>query len=91
MIPKEKIAVWQAATDAATEGPWKATKYCAPDDYCMGENWHAMYPDGEDTSIGIKEDAIFIATAREAMPALLAEVERLTAERDELREHAKAR
>ncbi|NMP22222.1 hypothetical protein [Sulfobacillus harzensis] len=80
MITNEELERWQALCDAATPGPWSwdgldlvggqepnksVIPRVAPDAY--GE-WYANWA---------KDDVRFVATARDAMPALIAEVRRL--------------
>ena len=85
MITQEQLARWRALADAATPGPWEQVAE-------SGE-WWISGPDIErhfviDTTNGVNaQNADFIAAAREAVPALLAEVERLTAE---VRRHEEA-
>lgn len=67
--------------EAATPGPWSANG---------GDVRAAVYADGRTARIiygGMPYDAEFIAHAREDVPALLAEVERLRGENEWLREH----
>ena len=77
MITQEQLARWRALADAATPGPWEQVTE-------FGE-WWISGPDIErhfviDTTNGVNaQNADFIAAAREAVPALLAEVERLRA------------
>lgn len=77
--------------EKATPGPWSVPppeKYGAPNhSYVEAPSGHVaithvngIYRDG------CVSDAAFIAHAREDIPALIAEVRRLTAERDEARE-----
>ena len=72
-ITKEQLAEWQRMTEAATEGPWRLmwdyTRYGCP----------IFMKDGDSSAPKdwAEADRGFIATAREAVPALLAEVERL--------------
>lgn len=83
MVDIEKL---RALLAAATPGPWKASIY---------------YDDGQPSGVDVEsesgsvcdvrgrqlatEDAAFIAASRDALPALLAEVERLRAENAQLR------
>ncbi len=72
----------KALADAATPGPWE--------EVAESGEWWITGPDIENgfvinTTRGITQaNADFIAAAREAVPALLAEVERLTAEVGEM-------
>lgn len=73
MIPRETLERWRALADAATPGPWYA-----PDDgdhvvdgngdYLMTDN-NVLCPE--------RADFKFTAAAREAVPALISEIERL--------------
>ena len=87
MITPEQLAQWRALADAATPGPWEATSTWSDD----GDSYYVAVVDGRallDTYVSMTDaDAAFIAAAREAVPALLAEVERLTAE---VRRHEEA-
>jgi hypothetical protein len=76
--------------EKATPGPWEARldRY-DPVIVSAGSNW----PHGDDEAHAtayVPADAVFIAAARSAVPALLAEVERLRAERDRARDIAVA-
>lgn len=67
MLTKEKIESWKKLCDEAQRGPW----YPAND---------GIYTDDLDYDHKIelsKENGAFIAASREAVPALIAEVERL--------------
>lgn len=82
MVDIEKL---RALLAAATPGPWKASIY---------------YDDGQPSGVDVEsesgsvcdvrgrqlatEDAAFIAASRDALPALLAEVERLRARKAEM-------
>lgn len=76
MITQEQLEQWRALADAATPGPWELKNY--------GKSVYLAGPAIEDIIGRIQfhagADAAFIAAARAAVPALLAEVERLTAE-----------
>lgn len=89
----EQLAEWRALCDAATPGPWLTwepwpnmrvggePKYLRLDP-CSGPqavNAHDDWP---------VADVRFIAAARQALPALLADRDRLVAEKDEARERA---
>lgn len=77
----------EALAGAATAGPWAARPdrcgvFHTVDDArgCSVLDWH----DGpNEPTFRMQADAEFIAAAREAVPALVAEVRRLTKERDE--------
>lgn len=72
MIDPKKLAEWRALCEKATEGPW---------DWWRAEwAWEVTTADGKRTDIGDFNDAAFIAAAREAVPALLDEVEKLRSE-----------
>ena len=69
--------------DKATPGPWEH----------RGDEITATHPDGSGWSVGHtldSEDAAFIAASRTLIPQLLAEVDRLTKERDEWRDACQA-
>lgn len=86
--PRERRDEWKRLADAATEGPW---------DLDMNKRWgswkvtappsdgHPDYSRKIADSLLTEADAEFIAAAREAVPALAAEVETLSVERDDLR------
>lgn len=91
-IAAEKLAEWKELCEKATKGPWNAfLGDCEsnPDDednpFQVGAAWieewfnHGL-ENGDGLSILKNEDARFIAAARTAMPALIAEVERLRKE-----------
>jgi hypothetical protein len=69
MVTDKQIAQWRAACDKATPGPWR----CECADICAdnGRLVADFVPHGEDSD--------FIVIARDALPALLDEVERLCA------------
>ena len=85
----EHLEQWRALADAATPGPWLPSHNVdAPSD----GNWEPDNPEREgrgegptltglyrDVKAWAEADAAFIAAAREAVPALIAEVERLQA------------
>ena len=86
----EHLEQWRALADAATPGPWLPSHNVdAPSD----GNWEPDNPEREgrgegptlvgtyrDVKAWAEADAAFIAAARDAVPALLAEVDRLRAE-----------
>jgi hypothetical protein len=68
----------KARAKAATPGPWDWHKNAHPN--CNGTQWGWVSgPDGNVCFSGVQagKDAIFIAHAREDIPALITEVERL--------------
>lgn len=78
-MTQERLDAIQARVDGATGGPWG----------CYGDGAHEVFDAGEYSDgdrgevvaavIDKLSDAVFIAEAREDIPALLAEVERLRA------------
>lgn len=96
-ITQEQLAEWQALTEAATPGPWRGDR----DD---GTIKYAVLGYRDETIIAVDHkngtsgflgdngdnDEKFVTAAREAMPALLAEVKR-QAERAEAAEALAAR
>jgi len=87
MITAEQLKEWRALADAATPGPWEAyTK--RPEDLCVfgadgdsvcGKIYSNLGIDAN-RIITAKDNADFIATAREAVPRLEQEVRRLRAQ-----------
>lgn len=85
MITEAEMAECSALCEAATEGPWllesdrdeDAPLWCVshPKTVCDATTIANFLEDG-------KDDGAFIAQARTAMPRLIEEVRRLTAERD---------
>mgnify|MGYP003393624822 CR=1 FL=1 len=69
MIDVDKLAEWRRLAEAATKGPWATGRISMP-----GE---ALLAFGRRSLQMPEADAVFIAAAREAVPALLDEVERL--------------
>jgi hypothetical protein len=92
MIPPTTLSAWSELAARATPGPWEPNVWIETD----GNEWRATGPGHEDSSgdydsapgcpdeQAAQADAAFIAASRTAMPALLAEVERLKSERDAL-------
>ena len=84
MITQEQLDGWRKLTDAATPGSWEVadgdTRICAE-----GKRFGKFYDqyDGKWPENAIA-DAAFIASAREAVPALLDEVARLAGRVDHL-------
>lgn len=76
-LTEEQLAELEALADAATPGPWGV--------YHDIDDWYDVWADiaiKGDTRVsgpGIYADASFIATARTAIPQLIAEVRRLKA------------
>lgn len=78
-MTQEQLDAIQRRVDSATSGPWG----------CYGDGAHEVFNAGEYSDgdpgeviaavIDKRSDAVFIAEAREDVPALLAEVERLRA------------
>lgn len=87
MTLSDRLTQIKAREKAATEGPWKV----CPDENTNGElSLVCCGPEGEHGGPICSDpltdaDADFIAHAREDIPYLLGEVERLTTELDELR------
>ena len=82
----EELAAIKKRCDKATPGPWKfdAHSKCyiwEDDGICVAVVWHYRSP---------KENAEFIANARQDVPALLAQVERLMDENKLLQETLRA-
>ncbi len=76
MITKEQLEKWKQLDEAATDGPWRF------------DHGHVVHKDvsviwiANCRSSPVPEyDAEFIAAAREAVPALISEVERLQQEK----------
>lgn len=84
-MTQEQLDAIQGRVDGATRGPWG----------CYGDGAHEVFDAGEYSDgdrgevvaavIDKLSDAVFIAHAREDVPALLAEVERLRADNARLR------
>lgn len=76
----------RARAQAATPGPWWPWDRGVGWQIAIGDGldeWDRpkrLLPEGQRTDIALREDAEFIAAARQDIPALLAEVERLRAE-----------
>ena len=78
--PTIDLEAIKARAEAATPGPWWH-------EWVDGDDWWAVYgqPTGdmvcpEVCTMWSSDDAAYIATAREDVPALVAEIERLTGE-----------
>lgn len=82
MIPKSKLEEWKKLADSATPGPWEV----------YNGGWHLGIEaaDGSIASVEHcdafdgKPSAAFIAASREAVPALIEEVERLRETLDDI-------
>jgi len=87
MSTAEEREQWQTLAEAATPGPWKVSleRIVAPEKRPMPELYDAPFPVGFAHS---GRDTLFIAAAREAVPALLADLEAAERERDAWRESA---
>lgn len=74
LITPEQLAEWKRLVQEATEGPWEA-EYYHNGNYInrAGSFFEQIVQDG----IPERGDTDFIVMAREAVPALIAEVERL--------------
>jgi len=78
-VTAEQLAEWRALAAAATEGPWLAHPAMADQPAeISAPNFNGMHEPMLD--LLSTEDAAFIAAARTAVPALVAEVERLREE-----------
>lgn len=78
MITKEQLKAWRDAAEKATAGPWYARNRfvsLVEDTNCLG----GTLADNGIASCTERDNAAFIAISREAVPALVAEVERLRA------------
>jgi hypothetical protein len=71
VVKPEELGAIEARAAAATEGPWEAKHdvVVAGDGFIAAETYHDTF----------EADAIFIAAARDDVPALLSEVRRLQA------------
>ena len=80
-VSEDELAEWEAVAQQATTGPWLALEYW--DVYAVtAAKGVPIIPVAESVNRarGCSEaDAVFIATAREALPRLLAEVRALRA------------
>lgn len=75
-ITPEQLAEWRSRAEAATPGPWAVHVRRIDMDGVRTEDGVSLVVD----AVEYDPDAPFIAVAREAVPALIAEVERLQAE-----------
>jgi len=101
-LSAERLAEIERLTEAATAGPWHEGFYdglfgfyADPDDTgeprAVVEPWSSAHPEDNDEHGDLwlvcnPDDSKFMVEARSAVPELLAEVKRLTAERDSARE-----
>jgi hypothetical protein len=90
MVTPDQLAELRRLAEAATPGPWESSHNVDPP---SDDNYHPNNPNREgrgegptitgtyrDVKAMAAADAAFIAAARTAVPALCAEVERLTAQ-----------
>lgn len=86
MITDEQLAEWRRLADAAWPGPWELEldRNDQQNVYAADRTWIALLPHQCVRSIEEERerDAEFIAAARAAVPALIAEVERLRGEQN---------
>lgn len=96
-LTEERIAEIRGREKVATQGPWRAKCEILEADECGNATAEMTYVSTNDKGICIlygrghddantQEDATFIAHAREDIPALLDEVERLRAENERQKE-----
>lgn len=77
MLTLEQLAEIEKRAQAATEGPWK-TGHCEDVAVChSGDIMAQVCLIGNESELGVFEDAEFIAHSREDVPALLATVREL--------------
>jgi len=74
----EQLAAWRQLADATTPGPWEAMEFAQGYGFVTPTDNGKLRVIFHTDEIAVA-DAAFIAAAREAVPALLAEVERLQA------------
>ena len=82
----ERISEIKARVDAATEGPWEfwsnvglqCTDHGRPIGKPLGPFHQGVKIDGANRTSTMEPDSVFIAHAREDIPYLLAEIERLS-------------
>lgn len=94
MITDEKLTEWNNLADEATSGEWNVELY--QNKISRDFNWWVRPVQGSDiwgvcntgdeNAPRASQDAKFIAAARTAVPTLIAEVRRLRAENEELRD-----
>ncbi len=75
-ITEAQLYEWQQLADAATPGPWEARPY----PYGEGVAWYTATGASDDLDPRERETVLFIASARDAVPALISEIRRLRAE-----------
>lgn len=86
MITDAQLAELKALDQAASQGPWSVAlnnpdHHPSYDDaWFIPEIWDHGHGSAEDAGISSKEDAELIAMARNLLPDLLAEIERLRVE-----------
>lgn len=96
MTPEQEAEI-RAREKAATKGPWIAShRHGGVSDNADAVGGLGLDIEGppepeENGQFALAADAQFIAHAREDVPRLLSEIERLRAERDELREEIRER
>lgn len=82
MITQQQLDAWKKLAEEATPGPWEVTDDWEPIRYCTPSTITAKESNLYITIATMNYpneygNSNFIATAREAVPALIAEVERL--------------
>jgi hypothetical protein len=88
----DQLKAWREATEGVTPGPWRVFGRRSDKLLCIYSRKvdDVVHWAGFDATSGPwtkrRRDAAFIALSRQALPALLDEVEALRAERDALRE-----
>lgn len=76
------LAEWQRLADEATTGPWRVQECPESESEAIAGAWDVEGAGGVDVALDLDRpaDAAFIAAARTAVPALIAEVRRLREE-----------
>lgn len=87
MIPPDQIAEWKRLEAGATRGPWWQRSHDTPNPPTpeateLSKLLCFFNDEGEPRFWDWMHDGAFVVAAREAVPELIAEVERLQAERD---------
>jgi hypothetical protein len=77
-IAPQQLNTWKQLASAATPGPWQVDSTAQGPAVIVDADEYVCTT-WEDSEFDQEADAAFIAAAREAVPALIAEVERLTA------------